>query len=83
MPFWGASAIRFTFLINRSDYIQVGWLSYDVTTILKALDATTWDIAKSEFLDNQVSDEILFTVDNGSTYYLTSDVEELVEGEED
>ena len=62
--------------------IQVGWLNLDVASVLKDQDPISWDMVKSEYLDNEVSDDILVTFDNGSTYYQMSDVEELIEGED-
>ena len=61
------------------DYVQVGWLSFDVCTILKELDPVTWDLAKAEFIDSEESEGNYISFDNGSSYYLVSDVEEYVE----
>ena len=60
------------------DYVQVGWLSFDVCTILKELDPTTWSLAKAEFIDTEESEGNYISFDNGSSYYLVSDVEEFI-----
>jgi len=64
-------------------FLQIGWLNLDIVTVLKEMDPVSWDLGKSEFLDTEESEGNYISFDNGSTYYLTSDVQELVEGEED
>ena len=60
------------------DYVQVGWLSFDVCTILKELDPTTWSLAKAEFIDTEESEGNYISFDNGFSYYLVSDVEKFI-----
>lgn len=48
---------------------QIGWLNYDTVLAIKNLDPISWDIAKSEWLDSEESEEILVSFDNGSTYF--------------
>jgi len=48
--------------------VKIGWIEYDVASAIKALDPVSWDLAKSEWIDAEVSDDVLVTFDNGSTY---------------
>jgi hypothetical protein len=65
-----------------SESVKVGWLELDVATTLKEIDPVSWNQAQSEWLDNETSDEILMSLDNGSTYYNTADVLAFVEDAE-
>ncbi|MCX6127409.1 MAG: hypothetical protein NTV34_22030 [Proteobacteria bacterium] len=58
---------------------QIGWLKYDTVTALKALDPVSWELAESEWIDNEVSDGNLITFDHGSTHYWVSEVEQFIE----
>ncbi len=55
---------------------KIGWIDYDTVSAIKELDPISWDLAKSEWVDSEAQDEILFTLDNGSTYFRTSDLED-------
>lgn len=61
-----------------SESTAVGWLNLDTVTILKEMDPVSWDMAESEWLDNEVSEENLVTFDNGNTYYWTYEIEEFL-----
>lgn len=64
--------------------VKVGWITYDTVSAIKELDPTSWDLARSEWIDQEVSEENLVTFDNGSTHYSRSDIEKYldeVEGE--
>ncbi len=58
----------------------VGWGKFDTVTLLKEQDPITWRCALSEYESNEESDGTIVSFDNGSTYYHTQEVEELVEG---
>lgn len=58
---------------------QVGFCTFNTSDLIKNHDPIAWKIALDEFIDSQVQDEIIFTNDNGSTYYWTKDVEQLVQ----
>ena len=58
---------------------EIGWLKYDTPTAMKVLDPVSWDIAESEWLDNEVSDGNLISFDNGSTHYSVSEIEQFIE----
>lgn len=56
----------------------IGWLRVDTATALKQLDSVSWNLAHSEWVDNEVTDQNLTTFDNGSTYYWTRDIEQFI-----
>ena len=58
----------------------VGWGQFDTVTLLKEQDPIAWRCALSEYESNEESDGNIVTFDNGSNYYNTYEVEELVEG---
>ena len=45
----------------------------------KEMDPTAWDLAQSEWLDHQISDDQIFTLNNSSIYFRLSDVETFIE----
>ena len=47
--------------------------------ILKTMDEVAWDIAKDEYISSLEEDEEVMSFDNGSTYYWTYDIENLIE----
>lgn len=57
---------------------KVGWLDVDTVTALKELDPISWKLAISEYADAEASDERIMSVDNGTTYYFSDDVEDLL-----
>ena len=59
--------------------VTVGWMELDTVSVLKTMDPICWDIARSEWLDNEEQDGNLVTFDNGSTHYNLSDVEDLLD----
>ena len=59
--------------------VKIGWIEYDVASAIKTLDPVSWDLAKAEWIDNEVSDDAFMTFDNGSTYYRVADVEQMIE----
>ena len=61
-----------------SETITIGYLqNFDTVTALKELDPVAWDMAKSEWIDSEESDERIMSFDNGSTYYWVGDLEGL------
>lgn len=58
--------------------VKIGWIEYDVASAIKELDPVSWRLALSEWIDSEVTDERLMTFDNGSTYFETPDVEQLI-----
>ena len=59
--------------------VKVGFLELSTVEVMKDQDPISWDIAKSEYIDNLVEDEQLITFDNGSTHYWVHDVENFIE----
>ena len=58
---------------------KVGWLELNTVDILKTMDEIAWDIAKDEYISSLEEDEEVISFDNGSTYYWTTEIEELLE----
>ena len=56
-----------------------GWLELSTTDILKTMDEVAWDIAKDEYISSLEEDEEVISFDNGSTYFWTHDIENLIE----
>ena len=61
---------------------QIGWLKYDTVSAMKELDPVWWDMAKSEWIDNEESEDMLMTFNFGYSYYAVSDVEDYCEQKE-
>ncbi|HXH74053.1 MAG TPA: hypothetical protein VNJ08_03765 [Bacteriovoracaceae bacterium] len=57
---------------------QIGWIKMDTVTVIKEIDPTSWELAKSEWESQEVEDGGLVTFDNGSTFYWLLDVESLI-----
>ena len=62
--------------------VQVAWLNVDTVTAAKRLDPVSWELAKSEWCDSEVTDERLVTFDHGGSYFLADDVLRYVEEQE-
>ena len=58
---------------------KVGWLELNTVDILKTMDEIAWDIAKDEYIFSLEEDEEVVSFDNGSTYFWTYDVKNLIE----
>jgi hypothetical protein len=59
--------------------VKIGWIEYDVASAIETLDPVSWNLARSEWIDNEVSDDAFMTFDNGSTYYRVADVEQMID----
>ncbi len=58
----------------------IGFLKdYDTVSAMKELDPVAWSCAQSEWESYEADEGTIFSIDNGSTYYRMSDIEELVE----
>jgi hypothetical protein len=60
--------------------VKVLWMEVDAVTVAKETDPISWQIARDEWLDQDLNDELLIEVD--SRYYRTSDVEEFLDNEQ-
>ena len=58
---------------------KVGWLELNTVDILKTMDEISWDIAQDEYISSLEEDEEVISFDNGSTYFWTNEIEELLE----
>ena len=57
----------------------IGFLKdYDTVSAMKELDPIAWRCAQSDWESQEESEEIFMSFDGGSTYYSTSDIEELI-----
>jgi len=59
--------------------VKIGWIEYDIASAIKELDPISWNIAHSEWLDSEVSDENLITFDGGSNHYWVSEIDRFIE----
>ncbi len=60
------------------DTVSIGWLNgIDPIMAMEQLDPIAFDMAKSEWLDQEVEEERLITLDNGSTYYAVDELKGL------
>lgn len=57
---------------------KVAWREFDTVTLLKENDPISWRCALSEYESNEESEGTIITFDGGSNYYLTNDIENLV-----
>ena len=58
---------------------KVAWVELDTIDILKTMCPCDWDMAKDEYIYNLEQDEEVMSFDNGSTYFWTYDIEQLIE----
>jgi hypothetical protein len=61
--------------------VKIGWIEYDTVTAIKELDPVSWNMAHDEWIDAEVSNGNLITIDNGSNYFWTSEIERFIEEE--
>lgn len=61
---------------------KLAWIEVDTVSAIKELDPISFKLAASEWADNELSDGILTTFDNGCTYYVTSDLESFLDEQE-
>lgn len=61
---------------------KIGWLEYDTVSAIKELDPISWDLAKSEWLDQEESEDILMSFNHGSQFHDVSRVLEFCDEKE-
>lgn len=61
---------------------KIGWLEYDTVSAIKELDPVSWDLAKSEWIDIEESEDILMSFNHGSTFHEVSRVLEFCDEKE-
>ena len=60
----------------------IGFLKdYDTVSAMKELDPVGWSCAQSEWESQEADEGNIISFDNGSTYYRTSDIEDLISNE--
>ena len=59
--------------------VKIGWIEHDTVSAIKELDPISWDIARDEWLDSEISDGNIISFDNGSCHYWLADIEQLIE----
>jgi len=59
--------------------VTIGWITVDTARAIRELDPVSWDLARSEWIDAEVSDGNLLTFDHGGAYFWQSDVQHFVE----
>jgi hypothetical protein len=62
--------------------VRVGWLTPDTEDTIKEMDPASWDLARDEWVDAEVRDGNLVTLDHGATYFTAYDVERYLEDHE-
>jgi hypothetical protein len=58
---------------------QIGFMKLSTVQVMKDQDPICWDIAKGEYIDGLTEDEQLITLDNGSNYYWTHDIQSYID----
>ena len=59
--------------------ITIGFLKdYDTVSAMKELDPVAWNCAQSEWESQEAEEGIIVSLNNGSTYYWTYDLESLL-----
>ncbi len=61
---------------------KLAWIEVDTISALKEADPLSFEMAKSEWVDFETSDERIITFDNGTTYYFTHDIETFLDAHE-
>lgn len=61
-----------------SETTKVGWMELDTITVMKEQDPTWWRCALGDYESQEESEGNIISFDNGSTYYRTSDIENLI-----
>ena len=59
--------------------VKIGWIEYDVVGAIKELDPISWEMALSEWIDEQASEGLLVSFDSGATHVWLHDLESFVE----
>ena len=60
---------------------KVGWMEFDTASLMKDQDPISWQCAQSEWESQEADEGNIISFDNGSTYYRTSDIEDLISNE--
>lgn len=55
--------------------INIAWCKFNPLEVVKQLDPISWKIAIDEWSNQMEEEEEFFTLDNGTTYYQSSEIE--------
>ena len=58
---------------------QVGWLSLNVADTIKTMDPISWQLAASEWANNEWESGIFYSFDEGSTLYRSYEIEDFIQ----
>jgi hypothetical protein len=61
--------------------VTIGWLTLDTVSTIRDADPVSWRCALADWLSNEEGDGLIVTLDNGATYYRTSDIEDYLDSE--
>lgn len=57
--------------------VQVGWMSFDAVSVMKEMDPVSWNLAMSEWLDQEMEGENIVLI--GGVYFVFSEIVALLE----
>lgn len=58
---------------------KVGWMEFDTVTLMKENDPVGWRCALTDYESEEASEGTILSFDNGSTYYNSQSIENLIE----
>ena len=58
---------------------KLGWMELDTVSVMKDQDPVSWSCAQADWESTEADEGNIISFDGGSTYYRTSDVENLIE----
>lgn len=61
---------------------KIGWITVDTVSAIKEMDPVSWDMAKSEWIDQEESEENLVSFDYGENYFEAWEVEKFLDEKE-
>lgn len=59
--------------------IRAGWMSFDAVSVMKEMDPISWELAVSEYESQEADEGNIVGLDNSSTFYSRTDIEDLIE----
>lgn len=57
---------------------KVGWMEFDTVSLMKDSDPISWGCALSDYESQEESEGTILSLDNGSTYFRTDEIEQLI-----
>ena len=59
--------------------VSVGWLTLDTVTTIRNSDPISWRCACNDWADSEEQADQIISLDNGSTYYRSRDIEDYLD----